>query len=415
MRLRFLFMFLLTLAVGAAALAGPGYRHDDARSSRLAEDLYSNNAGDRASLGPGGRWDDESGDESGDESDDEMDDETACAVSAASMRRSCSFEVQEEFHASMASCINFLDPLERGACTDAATLALEEDAEGCFDQEEARLDVCELLDENVYDPDPLTDDSLGFIDPNDIGDSELPNPYFSLEAGHTYVLRAGEDFEETIVVTVTEDVREYLGVDCRLVVDIVVLLEDGEYEAVEATDDFYAQAGNGDVYYCGEVSRNFEDGQLDNLDGSFAAGIGFAKSGILTRASPSAGDAHRQEWLLGEAEDVIRYVGVAQAPSAAEGGENPVPEFDCAMNGGCVKTEEFIPPEPESGEFKYFLSGVGFVLGVSLEDGVPDGERDELLCVGGSLDVLDEAACGIADPDALREELCRLSDAFCED
>ena len=88
--------------------------------------------------------------------------------------------------------------------------------------------------------------------------------------------------------------------------------------------------------------------------------------------------------------------------------------FSCAANGGCVKTEEFIPPEPESGEFKYFLAGIGFVLGVGLEDGEPTGERDELLCVGDSLDVLSDPACGIADVAQLKEELCRLSPAFCD-
>ena len=340
---------------------------------------------------------------------------TACAQAAARMLKSCRFEVKEEYHATVAKCINLGDSGERTDCLDGAAEAKEEDNEGCFDQKDARLDVCDMLEEDLYDPEPLTDDSIELIDPNDIGDSELPNPYFSLEAGITYVLRAGEDFEETIVVHVTDEVHEVLGVDCRIVVDIVLLLEDGEYVAVEATDDLYAQADNGDVYYCGEVSRNYEDGLLDNLDGSFLAGLDWAKSGILIMANPQAGIGHRQEYLLGEAEDVIRYVGTMEAPSPAEGGENPDPDFSCAGNGGCVKTEEFIPPEPESGEFKYFLEGVGFVLGVGLEDGEVTGERDELLCIGDSLDVLSEPDCGIVDLAGLEEELCRLSSAFCDD
>jgi hypothetical protein len=85
------------------------------------------------------------------------------------------------------------------------------------------------------------------------------------------------------------------------------------------------------------------------------------------------------------------------------------------MHGGCVKTEEFNPNEPEAGEFKYFLPGVGFVLGVALEDGEITGERDELVCIGDSLDILADPSCGIEDVDKLREELCKLSpDAFCE-
>ncbi len=212
----------------------------------------------------------------------------------------------------------------------------------------------------------------------------------------------------------TDEVREVLGVNCRIVVDIVLVKEDDEFVAVEVTDDYYAQAHNGDVHYCGEVARNFEDDALVNLDGSFEAGRDLAKSGILIKAQPTAGDAHRQEYLLGEAEDVIRYVaGVANLTSVGdgEGGENP--NFPC--EGNCVKTEEFIPPEPGAGEFKYFLAGTGFVLGVGLEEGIPSGERDEVLCTGDSLDILSDSRCGIDNPSALLDQLCELSPiAFCD-
>ncbi len=344
-----------------------------------------------------------------------------CSASAIKMKTSCNHEVKEEYQATVAHCINFSDYDERVECRTEARETFIEDKEGCRAQKYVRLDVCELLQEDRYDPDPLTDPTIVFVDPNTIGDSTMPNPYFSLEAGTTQVLRAGEDFEETIVVHVTEEVREIQGVDCRIVVDIVVLAEDDgeggvDYEAVEVTNDYYAQAQvANDVFYCGEVARNFEDGALVDLDGSFEAGRDFAKAGILIKANPWAGDAHRQEWLLGEAEDVVQYVGVTEAPTPEEGGENPNDAFSCSMHGGCVKTEEFNPNEPEAGEFKYFLPGVGFVLGVALEDGEITGERDELVCIGDSLDILADPSCGIEDVDKLREELCKLSpDAFCE-
>jgi hypothetical protein len=345
-----------------------------------------------------------------------------CNRSADTMKNSCNFEVNEEYQATVASCINFSDPGERADCLSEAKATRIEDREGCRAQRNARRDVCALLQEDRYDPDPLTDPTIAFVDPDTIGDSTMLNPYFSLQAGTTQVLRAGEGFEETIVVHVTDDVREIQGVGCRIVVDIVVLAEDdGEggvaYEAVEVTNDYYAQAKiTNDVYYCGELAQNFEDGQLINLDGSFEAGRDFAKAGILIKANPWAGDAHRQEWLLGEAEDVIQYVGVNETPTREEGGDNPNDAFSCSLNGGCVKTEEFIPPDPESGEFKYFLAGTGFVLGVGLENGEITGERDELVCIGDSLDILDDPSCGIEDVDRLMEELCRLSpDALCAD
>jgi hypothetical protein len=333
---------------------------------------------------------------------------TVCERSANKMFRSCRFEVKEELNATNAKCINQVDPDDptKSECLEMAKETYQEDLEGCSNQKEARKDVCELLGENRYGPEGLL--ATG----NFVEEPDGSNPYFSLQPGRTYVARAGEGFEETIVVTVTDHVREVLGVNCRLVVDIVLVKEDDEYIPVEVTDDYYAQEKEThDVHYCGEVARNFEDGVLVNLDGSFEAGRDLAKSGILIKANPHTGDAHRQEYLLGEAEDVIQYVagvGDETVPGGNEGGEGPI---SCESNGGCVKTEEFIPPEPGTGEFKYFLAGTGFVLGVALEDGVPTGERDEVLCTGDKLDVLGDPSCGFEED--LRAQLCDLSTAFC--
>jgi hypothetical protein len=334
---------------------------------------------------------------------------TICEKSAEKMYSSCMFETKEEYFATAAKCINQAgpdDPVAK-ACLKEARNTYMEDRQGCGNQRNARKEVCGMLGENAYGPEALLD-SANFVDEPD--DS---NPYFSLKPGHTYVARVGDGFEETIVVTVTDEVREVLGVNCRLVVDIVLVEEDGELTAVEVTDDYYAQALNGDVHYCGEVARNFEDGLLVDLDGSFEAGRDLAKSGILIKAYPASYDTHRQEYLLGEAEDVIQYVAGADNPvdvGIGEGGDNP--NFPCF--GGCVKTEEYIPPEPGVGEFKYFIPGTGFVLGVALGDGVPTGERDEVVCIGDSLAVLDNPDCGIESPEALREQLCELSPvAFC--
>jgi len=335
---------------------------------------------------------------------------TVCEKSADKMFRSCRFEIDEEYFATTAKCLNQVDPDEpsRRECQKRARETYLEDSKGCRDQREARKDICELLGEDRYGPEGLLDSENFVAEPDD------SNPFFSLKPGHTYVAIAGEDYEETIVVTVTDEVREVLGVNCRLVVDIVLIMEEDELVPVEVTDDYYAQAKNGDIHYCGEVARNFEAGALNNLDGSFEAGRDLAKSGILIKAQPISGDAHRQEYLLGEAEDVIRYVAGVDNPTSVgygEGGEN----FKFPCDKDCVKTEEFIPPEPGIGEFKYFKAGTGFVLGVALEEGVPTGERDEVICTGASLDVLSDPICGLENPGELQEKLCTLSpNAFCD-
>jgi hypothetical protein len=349
---------------------------------------------------------------------------TGCEQTALKMYASCRAEVIEEYLATRANCLNLADEEERSECNGEAAETLREDRRGCGDQREARTDACELLGEDRYDTDPLTDPSLDFVHPDTIGNTNPVNPFVSLEAGHTHVLRAGEGFEEIVVVHVTDDTREILGQPCRVVVDAVLLVEEDppgvfEYEAVEVTDDFFAQTDDEDVIYCGEVSREFEDGILRSLDGSFEAGVPddftAAKAGILIKADPTVGDSHRQEFFLGEAEDLITYVDKTADVPDEEGGDDALDAlFRCDAN--CLKTEEFIPPDPHDGEFKYYRSGIGFVLGVALEDGEPTGERDELICTGDSLAVLETPACGIGDPDGLLETLCKLSpDAFCTD
>ena len=343
---------------------------------------------------------------------------TACIQTAKTMVRACQFDTKDDYYETLANCQNLARRGERKACFREAYTAQLEEFEFCGEVKEARIEACEILNEDRYDTDPLL--ANDFIDPDLVPDVYPVNPYVSVAAGHTYVLRAGEDGEETVVVHVTEDSREILGVMCRIVVDIVVETSidddtgDVEYEAVEVTDDWFAQTVSGDVVYCGEIARNYEDGVLRDLDGSFEAGLDFAKSGFLALKTPVWGFAHRQEFSLGEAEDVIQYIGFDTAPTEEEGGNNP--KYSCGTDL-CLQTFDFAPIDPESTEYKYYLPGTGFVLAVAMEDGEITGEREELVCVGDSLDVLsDDPECEIDDPEQLLEELCALSpDAFCGD
>jgi hypothetical protein len=352
-------------------------------------------------------------------SNDKDDDDSACEQSAEIMYRACRNDVRDDYLTTTANCINISSRSERRACFREARAVRAEEKEFCEEVEEAREEACEILGEDRYDPDPLLDPSITFIDPDDVPVTYDPNPFVSVIAGHTYVLKAGEEGEETVVVHVTEESREILGVECRVVVDVVVEESDEgggvyEYEAIEVTNDWFAQDVMSNVYYCGEIARNFEDGVLRDLDGSFEAGLDFAKSGVIIRnVFPGMGVAHRQEFSLGEAEDIIQYMDDAAVPSDEEGGDNEL--FPCT-SGGCLKTFDFAPLNPEETEFKYYKPGIGFVLAVAMEDGEIIGEREELVCVGPTLDVLsDDPDCGIGNPGALLEELCKLSpDAFCD-
>ncbi|MGI9265189.1 MAG: hypothetical protein ACR2QU_09670 [Gammaproteobacteria bacterium] len=340
-----------------------------------------------------------------------------CTITAKNAAKGCRADVDEEYWIGLGNCQNLASYAERGDCRAEVELIQEEDTEECTAIRDARYDACDLLGQDRVS-DPLEDPNINFVDPDGIPDVWPVNPYVSLAVGHTYVLQAGEDFEETVVVTVTDEIREINGVDCRVVVDAVVIAEEDDeepgtisYEPEEITEDYFAQSETGDVYYCGETSENYEDGHLTDLDGSFISGVEFAKAGLLMRVAPQVGDADRQEWFLDEAEDISEYVDLAGIPSDDEGGENE--NFPCAP-GGCLKTFETAPIDPEDTEFKYYISGVGFVLATAMEDGEFTGEREELLCVGDSLDVLNDETCGIEDVEELLDELCELApDAFC--
>jgi hypothetical protein len=339
---------------------------------------------------------------------------TPCQRTALQVFKACNYDKLDNLKTTLANCSNLNDRSARQRCQQEAREASLDEAQTCKDQFRARIAACNMLGEKRYDPDPLRDPTITFVDPDYVHAGNA-NPYVSIVEGHTYVLRAGKEGDETVVVHATGDVREIHGIPCRVVVDIVleseVNEEDGsiEYVPIEVTDDWFAQDVLGNVYYCGELSRNYQDGLLANLDGSFEAGREFAKAGILIMAHPAIGSTHRQEFALGEAEDIIQYLDVAAYPEQENG------QFPCSEYGGCLMTYEYTPLEPEAAAFKYYIPGVGFILSEALENGELTGERDTLVCAGEDLAVLQQPACGIEDPDELLETLCEVSpEAFCE-
>lgn len=279
-----------------------------------------------------------------------------CTQTVLAAFDACMLDVMEEFALAGAECINIEDDADRAECTAEADAERTEEDALCAGQRTARQEVCTLLGESRYDPDW---DTENFVDPLTIGDTTAANAYFPLAQGNVWVY---EDGDETITVTVTDMVVEIDGVDCITVTDVVE--EDGE--TIEFTDDWYAQDVDGNVWYCGELSRNFEDGMLVDLEGSFRQGEDGAKAGILMKAAPMVGDAYRQEWYLSEAEDLARVISLA-ADESAPGG-------DCM--DVCLQTEEFTPLEPGDSEYKFFAPGVGLITAYHVDE--PD-EREELI------------------------------------
>lgn len=183
-------------------------------------------------------------------------------------------------------------------------------------------------------------------------------------ASWTY-LGETEDGLETIFIEVLADTREIMGVECVTVRDTVTI----EGELVEDTYDWYAQDDDGNVWYFGEISFNYaEDGWVEDIDGSWLAGVDGALPGIVMLAQPSVGTTYRQEFWLGEAEDAATVLEVGASVTIGLG------TFD-----GCLVTADFLPPEPDALEHKTYAPGIGFLREVKPED----GESVELVAYNG--------------------------------
>lgn len=286
----------------------------------------------------------------------------ACSKTASSAFLACQYEVRDDYWIAKGNCYNLPDEEVQAECFAEAKEEYKEAREECRDQLEARKDLCDELGEAAYDPEIDPND---FVDPTTIN-SATANPYFSLVQGNTWEYEGGD---ETITVSVTGETKEILGVTCRVVTDVVEV--DGE--TTESTKDWYAQDTNGNVWYFGEISQEFEDGELISIDGSWTAGTDGAKPGIIMFADPlppgvEVGTVFRQEFALGDAEDAGEVVGLNETVTVRGTAYSHV-----------RKTRDFTPLEPEVFENKYYAPGVGVILEEAYEDGEFTGEVVELV------------------------------------
>jgi hypothetical protein len=277
----------------------------------------------------------------------------SCTQTSHAARRACAHEVLESFWIAIGLCSNTADTAARKACRRAANEERREAAGECGSQLEARQELCATLGPAAYTP---AIDAGRYLSP--LQTAAAPNPYFPLVPGTKWVYAAGT---ETTTVTVTERTRVIQGVTCIVVRDVVE--ESGQ--VVEDTDDYFAQDVEGTVWYFGEIAKNFENGELADIGGSWNAGVDGAQAGTLMRAAPMVGDVYRQEFALANAEDAGEVLSVTASAT--------VPATSCT--NACVLTRDFTPLEPDAEEEKYYAPGVGLILEVDLET----GQRNELV------------------------------------
>jgi hypothetical protein len=203
------------------------------------------------------------------------------------------------------------------------------------------------------------------LDPADFT-TEIDNPYWPMAPGTRWTFREtdGEGGEAKVVVIVTNLTKKMAnGITARVVRDTVT--EDGEI--VEDTNDWYAQDAEGNIWYLGEDTAEFEEGKVSSRAGSFESGVDGALPGIAIPADPQPGMEYRQEYYKGEAEDSGRVL------STDELAEVPAGRYRDAL-----LTKDFTPLEPDVLEYKLYAKGVGPVLTLTASGGAG---REELLTV----------------------------------
>jgi hypothetical protein len=193
------------------------------------------------------------------------------------------------------------------------------------------------------------------IDPADFEDTNITgNTFMPLVPGTTFFYE-GED-EDGILVEVEEHITDstiiIMGVTCI----VVEAKEYEEGELVEDTDDWYAQDLDGNIWYFGEYSEEFEDGQVVSTEGSWEAGVDGALPGIIMLADPIVGMWYRQEYYEGEAEDCAQVLSLDETVTV------PYGTYD-----NCLQTAEWNPLEPGIVEHKFYAAGVGLLRAVAVE------------------------------------------------
>jgi hypothetical protein len=195
----------------------------------------------------------------------------------------------------------------------------------------------------------------------------ITNAYWPLLPGTQFVFRTtSADGCEVELFAITGNVKSdfqgaYAGMSAWEIHDQSWLDPacSGHYALQEDTFDWHAQDRAGNVWYLGEDSTAWDAASCPSREGSWVAGTDGAEAGIIMLADPKVGDAYRQEYQAGVAEDWGKVLRTQVPVSTGLG------SYD-----SCLETKEWSPLERGAVEHKYYCKGgVGNVLIMELKGG----------------------------------------------
>jgi hypothetical protein len=201
-----------------------------------------------------------------------------------------------------------------------------------------------------------------------VSGQSIDNPFLPWKPGTTFTYTNADN---TVIdtETVLSKTTKIAGVDTTVVLDEVKDANTGQ--VLEHTLDHYAQDTNGNVWYFGEESKEFENGKLVSKD-SWKAGIQGAEPGIIMEAHPQVGDSYDQENAPGVGNSPHIAQDHAEVTSLAGSATVPAGHFT-----NLLVTLETSPLEPGAAENKYYSAGIGEVFGNDLVT----GEQERLVSV----------------------------------
>ena len=180
------------------------------------------------------------------------------------------------------------------------------------------------------------------------------SPFFPLVPGQVAVYRGEADGEPAELTITTTDLTVDIGGVLTRVVEERQLEND---ELVEVSRNFFAHCTeNNTVFYFGEETDIYENGEIVGHEGSWQAGTAGAKAGVIVPGMPMLGARYFQEIAPGVAMDrgEVIQVGVAAA--------TPYGSFS-----GVLVTEETTPLEPGAREFKRYAPEIGLIQDAELK------------------------------------------------
>ncbi len=243
-----------------------------------------------------------------------------------------------------------------GLAATTAAVATDESAAGAGGSGVGDRDRCALPGpyELPHDGEPANLHARDFS-------THIDNAYWPMRVGTIwrYVSAEAEGSKQKIRVVVTDRTKNVGGIRARVVRDVA--REHGEL--AEKTFDFYAQDSGGSIWYLGENTKSYDDGEV-STEGSWQHGVDGGQAGVALPASPTPGCTYRQEYaedakdhgaILSLRED-IRIAGVAYRD--------------------VLTTSDTTPLERYVVEHKFYGQGVGPVLTIEASPGT---EREKLV------------------------------------